>query len=154
MLKTHWETASRGFFGRDRKPLDRNSLDSTEHVSWKDLHYLCFTHLAIFFKELNVTVLPTQAYQKPSVLQPLATAQTPSPAVCETWVGPHISGPSGNHRSHPRDHTARGYSCSIRSWIFVISKYLTAICRELVRDLSSQQMAIYSTFAGHLSCVR
>lgn len=113
-----------------------------------------FYSSSYFFWELNVTVLPTQADQKPGVLQPSATAQTPSPAVRETWVGPHISRPSGNHWSHPRHHTAGGYSCSSRLWMFMISEYLTAIHRELLRDLSSQQMAIHPTLAGPLSCVR
>lgn len=41
--------------------------------------------------------------------------------------------------------TLGGYIWSVHSWIFTISEYLTAIHRELLRDLSSQQAAIHST---------
>lgn len=52
-MKTHWETDTRvqplvASLEEAKKPLDGNDLDSTEHVSWKELQHHCFTHLAIF----------------------------------------------------------------------------------------------------------
>lgn len=147
--------ASCGFFGRSQKPLAGNSLESTERAC---------------IMGRSATPLFSSSSYVLRIKCPSA-AHTSCP---QTWV---CAGPWWLHKPHHQQsvrpefiptcpshpETTKiipwitrlgGYIWSVHSWIFMISEYLTAIHRELLRNLPSQQAAIPSTLVEPPPCVR
>lgn len=113
-------------------------------TSWKGIQHQGFPHLAIHEQWM---VCPSTAH-----------TSWPKPCSCHWWLHkphhqqcvkskfiPTFLSHLGTTKGIPWITLLGRYIASVCSWIFMISEQWTAIPRELLRGLSSQQAAIHST---------
>lgn len=142
--KTHWETDTR------LQPL-ASSLDKARSCGMGAAQIplgiyhgkLCNATvllIQLLFKEVNITVPPTQADQSPGCAGVADACRNPisSSSLWDQSLSPQFQA----IREPPQTALLGGYIWSIRSRIFVMSEYRTARHGQHFQALSSQQAAI------------